>query len=126
MKNFRQQLFRFFPWMLFTIVVSVGYAVWKQRAGPKYLPATLYEVFPLLGIWAWSIMWTHCANRCDDIYFYPCISTGDTSSRRMVPDILDFFRNYPFAVLHTHPYRRLAKPQKSECRTENKERRMMN
>ncbi len=48
-------------WLLFCIVVIVPYVHWLDALGPSK-PLDPYTVFPLLGIWAWSLMWTHYAH----------------------------------------------------------------
>lgn len=47
----RLTLWNLFPWLLGTIVIAVGFYAWIEKGG--------LVLFPLLGIWAWSIMWTH-------------------------------------------------------------------
>lgn len=44
-------MWKLFPWILAGFVITVGFYAWIE-AGNLVL-------FPLLGIWAWSIMWTH-------------------------------------------------------------------
>ena len=44
-------LWRVFPWILGAIVIAVGFYAWIEKGG--------LVLFPLLGIWAWSIMLTH-------------------------------------------------------------------
>lgn len=46
------------PWLLFTLVVIVPLVAWLNtyQWAP---PITALTVFPLLGVWAWGIMWTH-------------------------------------------------------------------
>ncbi len=47
------------PWLLGTVVVAVPlYAFFSAQRDPS----NLYELFPVLGILAWSLMWTHYAN----------------------------------------------------------------
>lgn len=48
-----------FPWTLALAVIGAGFAVWFQNLGNNLNIVSLYQVFPVLGIWAWSIMWTH-------------------------------------------------------------------
>lgn len=43
-------------WLLGAVVVIVPYAVWSSAGGTI---SSHYSLFPLLGMWAWSIMWTH-------------------------------------------------------------------
>ncbi len=43
-------------WVLGAVVIAVPYGVWLSDGG-KF--SSVYSVFPLLGLWAWSLMWTH-------------------------------------------------------------------
>lgn len=52
---------KWFPWILAVIVTIVGCVVWVQNSGRSFPPFTLYGWFPILGVWAWSLMWTHYA-----------------------------------------------------------------
>jgi hypothetical protein len=45
-------------WLLFAVVVVVPYVHWVHALEPGK-PVNPYTVFPLLGVWAWSLMWTH-------------------------------------------------------------------
>lgn len=45
-------------WLLFVAAIMMPLVAWIQaQAGNSAINA--YTVFPLLGLWAWSIMWTH-------------------------------------------------------------------
>ena len=48
-------------WLLFAVVVVVPYLAWFPDLGdpPRLNP---YTLFPLLGLWAWSLMWVHYAH----------------------------------------------------------------
>lgn len=48
-------------WLLFSVVVLIPVIVWLQTYNWR-LTLTIPAVFPLLGVLAWSIMWTHYAN----------------------------------------------------------------
>lgn len=48
-----------FPWVLGIGVVFAGFLAWFQNMGNTFDIVSLYQVFPILGIWAWSLMWTH-------------------------------------------------------------------
>lgn len=48
-------------WLLFAVVVIVPYVHWLRALDPGK-PINPYTVFPLLGVWAWSLMWTHYAH----------------------------------------------------------------
>ena len=52
---------RWFPWILSLIVLSVGCYVWLRYHGRNFSPTNLYDLFPFLGISAFSLMWTHYA-----------------------------------------------------------------
>lgn len=49
---------RYITWLLFILVIIVPLLGWLQlyQWQPVFTPRS---IFPLLGIWAWSIMWTH-------------------------------------------------------------------
>ncbi|CAN5609807.1 hypothetical protein BH23PAT2_BH23PAT2_09690 [soil metagenome] len=49
------------PWVLFVIVLFIPAIAWMQNLGWQPARITAFSLFPLLGIWAWSIMWTHYA-----------------------------------------------------------------
>ncbi len=54
----KEQQVRFFSWFLFCVVLLSAVVVWAgERLGGQSL--TLYSIFPLLGLGAFSIMWTH-------------------------------------------------------------------
>lgn len=48
-----------FPWVLGLVVMFAGFLAWFQNMGNTIHIVSLYQVFPMLGIWAWSLMWTH-------------------------------------------------------------------
>ncbi len=48
------------PWLLFAVVVTVPSVAWLQTYNWEPV-LTISAVFPLLGVLAWSIMWTHYA-----------------------------------------------------------------
>lgn len=50
-----------FPWILGLGVMFAGFLAWFQNMGSTLHIVSLYQVFPILGIWAWSLMWTHFA-----------------------------------------------------------------
>ena len=49
------------PWALFTLVTAIGFIAWAEMRQWQFGNLTTYALFPLLGLWAWSIMWTHYA-----------------------------------------------------------------
>lgn len=48
-----------FPWILGIGVMFAGLLAWFQNMGNLFNIVSLYQVFPILGVWAWSLMWTH-------------------------------------------------------------------
>lgn len=46
-------------WTLFVAVVLIGFVAWGQGIGWNFNGFNSYQLFPLLGILAWLIMWTH-------------------------------------------------------------------
>ncbi len=56
----RHNLSYYVPWLLFGIVLIVPFLGWLNTY--EWNPVfTARSLFPLLGVWAWSIMWTHYA-----------------------------------------------------------------
>lgn len=56
-----QWLERWLPWKLFALVVIVSVIAWWTTTGIQLGKPTSYQLFPLLGLLAWSVMWTHYA-----------------------------------------------------------------
>lgn len=48
-----------FPWILASVVLGAGFTTWFENMSFTLNIVSLYQIFPILGIWAWSIMWTH-------------------------------------------------------------------
>ncbi len=48
-------------WTLFAVVVTIPLLQWAITIGWNPGNIALTNIFPLIGIWAWSIMWTHYA-----------------------------------------------------------------
>lgn len=46
-------------WLVFGVAVLIPLLFWLDRIGWSISKITAISLFPLLGIWAWSIMWTH-------------------------------------------------------------------
>lgn len=54
----KQRNLKLVSWLLFAVVVALAFVVWaQQRLDGK--PLSLYDYFPLLGLTAFSVMWTH-------------------------------------------------------------------
>lgn len=49
------------PWFLFSLVVILPFIGWANSLNWQFELLSLYTVFPLLGLLAWGIMWTHYA-----------------------------------------------------------------
>jgi TM2 domain-containing membrane protein YozV len=47
------------PWYLFGVVVTLAFIVFGQNLNWNFENLTIFSIFPILGILAWSIMWTH-------------------------------------------------------------------
>lgn len=47
------------PWILGIMVIIIGYIAAYPQLTPSTSLLDFYTLFPLLGIWAWSLMWTH-------------------------------------------------------------------
>lgn len=52
---------RWLPWKLFAVVVLVSVFGWWTLSDIQLGELTAFQLFPLFGLLAWSIMWTHYA-----------------------------------------------------------------
>ncbi len=52
---------KWLPWGLFALVVVVSFLGWADLRDWQFDSLTALALFPLLGLLAWSIMWTHYA-----------------------------------------------------------------
>lgn len=50
---------KFLPWLLFAFVSIFTIIGWLYIRDWSIYPITALSIFPVLGIYAWSIMWTH-------------------------------------------------------------------
>ena len=50
---------RIVPWLLMILVLAISFLAWGLNIGWNSQAITVLTVFPLLGLLAWSIMWTH-------------------------------------------------------------------
>lgn len=50
---------RLFAWILTVIVCALALLAWKESFGGVYATLTSYRLFPLFGLLAFSLMWTH-------------------------------------------------------------------
>ncbi|MEX2007316.1 MAG: hypothetical protein WD992_00915 [Candidatus Levyibacteriota bacterium] len=48
-----------FPWILAAVVILIGSYAWVERVSNYSVLTDPFVLFPVLGIWAWSVMWTH-------------------------------------------------------------------
>lgn len=48
-------------WLLLVIVLGVASTAWGNNIHWHFDLVNIYIFFPLLGLWAWSIIWTHYA-----------------------------------------------------------------
>lgn len=48
-----------FSWMIVLAVVAISFMAWGQNIGWRLSSLTIYKIFPLLGLLAFSLMWTH-------------------------------------------------------------------
>jgi hypothetical protein len=55
----KNQLSLIGAWTLAVIVCALAIIVWGQYYGWRLLPISPYQLFPLLGLLAFSIMWSH-------------------------------------------------------------------
>lgn len=49
-------------WSLSLAVSLIAFVAWGTTYGWKFTPLSPYQLFPLLGLWAFSIMWSHYIN----------------------------------------------------------------
>ena len=54
-------LTQWLPWKLFAVVVLLSTIGWAEFRGWQFDNLSLFAIFPLLGLLAWTIMWTHYA-----------------------------------------------------------------
>jgi hypothetical protein len=52
------------PWLLFVIVVTIPFIAWGGAQEWDLSKLLTLSAFPLLGLWAWGIMWTHYVLEC--------------------------------------------------------------
>jgi hypothetical protein len=81
-------------WSLFCIAVTVPFIAWGSRLGWDPEAITLYSLFPLLGLWAWSVMWTHYA------YGSILILDGKAAKNKLYKKVSGWF---VLAALLLHP-----------------------
>jgi hypothetical protein len=53
------QNLKIFAWTLGTLVCALALIAWGRDYHWKFLPFDSFRTFPLLGLWAFSLMWTH-------------------------------------------------------------------
>lgn len=49
------------PWALVAITTTIAFVGWAESRSWQFNKLTAISLSPLLGLWAWSIMWTHYA-----------------------------------------------------------------
>lgn len=54
-------LTKWLPWALFTVVTVLSVTAWAEFRHWQFDRLSLFALFPLFGLLAWSIMWTHYA-----------------------------------------------------------------
>lgn len=70
-----QPLSKTMPWLLFAVVVTVPSLAWLQTYNWQ-LVLTVPAIFPLLGVLAWSIMWTHYAYNWMRLHYHETYSAN--------------------------------------------------
>lgn len=81
------------PWILFSVVVIVPILAWLQTYDWQ-LVLTISALFPLLGVLAWSIMWTHY------IYNWMCIHYPTTYTPNILYDKVSTWLVLGLILLH--------------------------
>lgn len=90
----QSKLSTYLPWLLFTIVIIVPFVFWFDRLGWRSKAITELTFFPILGIWAWGIMWTHYAYGALRIVF------GDLAKNRFYSRLTNIL---VLALILIHP-----------------------
>lgn len=75
------------PWVLTTVVSLLALYVWASSLAWNFSGLSIYQIFPVLGLLAWSIMWSHYM--------------AGSWRKRMLPagSLKDYFRITGYAVL---------------------------
>lgn len=50
-----------FAWTIFAVVTVIAFYVWGESRGWDFVNLSAISLFPVMGLWSWSIMWTHYA-----------------------------------------------------------------
>lgn len=53
--------YRIITWILLGVVLIIPFVAWAESMSWRFTHLSAIILFPLLGLWAWSIMWTHYA-----------------------------------------------------------------
>lgn len=59
MARSKNKYLQIFAWSLSAVVVMVAFVAWGQSLRWQFSNITLYKFFPLLGLLAFSLMWSH-------------------------------------------------------------------
>lgn len=90
----QQKTYSWLAWLLLALAITVPFIEWGSSLGWSFEALTLYSVFPLLGLWAWSVMWTHYA------YGAVLIADGKAKKDKLYKKISGWF---VLAALLMHP-----------------------
>ena len=55
----RLKILKFLPWSLAAVVAFLAILVWGQSFDWQFSAINSYQFFPVLGLLAFSLMWTH-------------------------------------------------------------------
>jgi hypothetical protein len=59
---------KYFPWVVFLVVSVLNFVFWGIFNDWSFSGLNAYQLFPILGIYAWTIMWTHYVISATRIY----------------------------------------------------------
>lgn len=86
--NLNEKNIRAYAYSLFAVVVGLGFIAWGQGFDWQFADISAYDLFPLFGILAFSIMWSHYVISAKALYLHVPSSA-----------IKDYFRYTGFVVL---------------------------
>jgi hypothetical protein len=59
MEDNRSSILRYTPWLLAAIVIALAFYAWGSSFAWNFSNLSAYQFFPLLGLVAFSVMWSH-------------------------------------------------------------------
>jgi hypothetical protein len=80
---------QFLPWCLTVVVSVLAVYVWASSLAWDFSGLSIYQIFPVLGLLAWSIMWSH----------YVAVYLRERKYVSANHELADYFRLTSYAVL---------------------------